>query len=98
MSIKAISSVGPACNGQKSAAFSNRQKDQVTMEYKISLILSTVGRTEPLARFLDGLTQQTYQNFELILVDQNSDSHLKSILNLFHSRMCILHLGSKPGL
>ena len=40
---------------------------------KCSLILATVGICEELSRFLRHLDQQTYRNFELIIVDQNPE-------------------------
>jgi glycosyltransferase involved in cell wall biosynthesis len=42
----------------------------------ISLILATVGRTDELARLFDSLATQTFSNFEVIVVDQNSDDRL----------------------
>lgn len=42
----------------------------------ISLVLATVGRTDELARLFASLTAQTYSNYEVIVVDQNSDDRL----------------------
>jgi len=65
---------------------------------KFSLVLATVGRTEELERFLVSLDAQTYRNFELIVVDQNEDDHVESILGPFRHRFPILHLRSPRGL
>jgi len=50
---------------------------------KFSLILATVGRSEELTRFLRHLDQQTYRNFELIIVDQNSNGILDSLIRQY---------------
>lgn len=43
---------------------------------EVSLILATVGRTDELGRLFDSLAAQTFSNFEVIVVDQNSDDRL----------------------
>lgn len=63
-----------------------------------SLILGTVERTHDLENHLASLDDQTYQNFELIIVDQNKDERLVPILATYASRFPILHLRSEPGL
>jgi glycosyltransferase involved in cell wall biosynthesis len=65
---------------------------------RISLIMATIKRTQEISRFLAALDMQSYQNFELIVVDQNSDDRLLSILEPYHSRFSIVHLHSAPGL
>lgn len=42
----------------------------------ISLILATVGRTDELTRLFDSLAAQTFNRFEVIVVDQNEDNRL----------------------
>ena len=59
---------------------------------KFSLILATVGRTEEVKRFLENLDKQTYRDFELIVVDQNSDDSLVPILAQYNGHFPILHL------
>jgi glycosyltransferase involved in cell wall biosynthesis len=63
-----------------------------------SLVLGTVERTHDLEHFLASLDAQTYRNFELIVVDQNKDERLESVLAPYASRFPVLHLRSEPGL
>src|SRR6266404_390797 len=65
---------------------------------KFSLILSTVGRTGELSRFLAHLDLQTYRNFELIIVDQNPDGFLEPLIREYKERFPFLHLRSGRGL
>jgi len=66
------------------------------MSLKFSLVLATIERTKELERFLDSLNNQTYKNFELIIIDQNKDDRLKSILKNY--AFSIKHLTSEKGL
>lgn len=59
---------------------------------RFSLILATVGRIEEVKRFLEELDKQIYRNFELIVVDQNSDDFLVPIITQFNNHFLILHL------
>lgn len=43
----------------------------------ISLILATVGRTDQLNRLFDSFAAQTFSNFEVIVIDQNTDDRLR---------------------
>lgn len=65
---------------------------------KFSLILATVNRTQEIESFLGSLDAQTYNNFELIVVDQNGDDRLVALLRRFQKRLPILHLYSDKGL
>ena len=65
---------------------------------KFSLILATAGRTDDLARFLRHLEQQTYRNFELIIVDQNPDGVLDPVIREYQGKFPLLHLRSERGL
>ncbi len=47
---------------------------------KFSLVVPTLGRTEELNSFLFSLKEQTYNNFEIILVDQNDDNRVENIV------------------
>ncbi len=65
---------------------------------KISLIMATIGNAQVVERFCCFLNKQTYKNFELIVVDQNTDERLDEILNKYASMFRIIHLFSSPGL
>ena len=65
---------------------------------KFSLVLGTINRTEELEGFLASLAQQIYQNFELVVVDQNVDKRLYPVLEQYRDYFSIVHLYSEPGL
>lgn len=65
---------------------------------KFSLVLATLGRTTELSKFLAHLDDQLYRNFELIVVDQNADDRLVSILRSYEAQFVIKHLRSERGL
>lgn len=70
-----------------------------SVELKFSLILATLGRTEEVGRFLRSLEQQTYQNYELIIVDQNPDRRIYDLLLNFPSLLGrTIHVNSEKGL
>jgi len=60
--------------------------------------MATLGRTEEVQRFLTHLDTQSHRNFELIVVDQNSDDRLTAILEPYCRRFPIKHLRSEKGL
>lgn len=66
-------------------------------QLKFSLVMSTLGRTVEVQRFLASLSAQTYRNFELIVVDQNTDDRLDSVLDPFIEEFPIVHLHSEKG-
>lgn len=59
---------------------------------KFSLVLTTIRRTDELRRFLDALAAQTYRDFELIVVDQNTNSGLKDLLAPYEQLFSLLHI------
>jgi glycosyltransferase involved in cell wall biosynthesis len=63
----------------------------------VSIILPTVGRSVEVARFLSSLTEQTYCEFEVIVVDQNPDDRLANVIGEFESQFSIRHLRSPKG-
>ena len=63
----------------------------------ISLILATVGRTDELSRLFDSLAGQTFVNFEIIVVDQNSDDRLQPHLERArYLGMTVKHMKLSP--
>ena len=66
---------------------------------RFSLVLATVGRVEEVKRFLASLDAQTYQDFDLIIVDQNPDNRLEPLVEPYLNRLSILHLRTpcNPG-
>lgn len=64
---------------------------------KFSLILATIERTQELAFFFDSMVQQSYKNFEIIIVDQNQDNRLNTILNQYSLLMSLKHIKIPPN-
>jgi len=65
---------------------------------KISLLLATLGRTDQLKFFLEKVRVQSYQNFEIVIVDQNADNRLDALLASHGGGLAIKHLRCAPGL
>lgn len=62
---------------------------------KYSLIVPSINRTQELVRLFESLDQQTLRDFEVILVDQNQDDRLVSIVEYFSHRLIIKHIPSE---
>lgn len=65
---------------------------------KFSLVAATLGRTAEMERLLASLNSQTHRDFELIIVDQNSDDRLVSVLEPYRTRFPIMRVSSERGL
>jgi len=63
----------------------------------ISLIVATINRVAELDRLLGSLEDQSCRDFEVIVVDQNPDDRLVSVLSR-HACLVIRHLRSERGL
>lgn len=63
---------------------------------KISLIIATLNRSKPLQELLESLAGQNFKDFEVIIVDQNQDDRLNSIIEKFRS-LRIQHLKIPPN-
>ncbi len=63
-----------------------------------SLIVATVGRTDPLERFFASLHAQKNRSFEVIVVDQNEDPRLAPIIESHWREMPIVWVASRRGL
>ena len=63
----------------------------------ISLVVGTLNRTVELDRLLASLDQQTHKDFEVVIVDQNSDDRVSEVLEE-HRGLQIRHLHCGRGL
>lgn len=64
----------------------------------IDLVVPTVSRTLELTRFLESVAAQEWGGRKrVVLVDQNPDSRVASIVTAFGQDLEILHLRSEPG-
>lgn len=65
----------------------------------VSLIMPTLNRFDDIYIFMDSLLEQTYKNFELIVVDQNDNNKVKEIVDKYVDRLDIKYIKSnKKGL
>lgn len=62
----------------------------------LSLIVSTLGRAQELLRLFASLERQTWRDFEVIIVDQNDDSRLDSIVLADRWSFPLTHM-RRPG-
>lgn len=65
---------------------------------KVSLVVSTLGRTVELERLLTSLRAQTFTDFETIIVDQNADGRLEPVLASHRAALNIVAARSRRGL
>jgi glycosyltransferase involved in cell wall biosynthesis len=63
----------------------------------ISLVVATLDRIAELERLLTSLDRQTFQDFEVLVIDQNTDGRLLPVLAK-HGNLTIKHLRSGRGL
>ncbi len=61
---------------------------------KLSLVVATVDRTQELLDLFAAFAAQRFNEFEVILVDQNPDERLVPIVNRFQSQFPLLHIRS----
>lgn len=64
---------------------------------EISLVVSTLGRTDKLARLLTSLRAQSFNRYELIVVDQNRDGYLEDVLAPYRDDIPLKHVRSLKG-
>lgn len=65
---------------------------------KFSLVMATLGRSVEVERLFGTLANQTYKNFELIVIDQNDDDRVRHLVTQFSDCLEIIYLRSEKGL
>lgn len=58
----------------------------------LSLVLSTKNRVKEVEKNLESLASQTYKNFELIFIDQNSDNRLEELINTYSQKFSLEYI------
>lgn len=61
---------------------------------KISLVMATLGRVEEIELFIKSLKIQTFNNYELIIVDQNKHYQVKHIYDKYKDEVTIKYIRS----
>ena len=64
---------------------------------RLSLLVATFGRDEELHALLRSLQAQTFQDFEVIVIDQNPDERVTDVLACYAGDFPILHQRSAKG-
>jgi glycosyltransferase involved in cell wall biosynthesis len=59
---------------------------------KFSLVLCTINRRQELLKFLTFLEKQSYQNFELFIMDQNRNNLIDDIVFSFQNKYKVKHI------
>ena len=59
---------------------------------KVSLILATLGRDTEVKDFFNSLLNQTYKNFELIIIDQNQDGKIDASVAAINGLIEVNHI------
>ncbi|GHV89642.1 glycosyl transferase [Spirochaetia bacterium] len=61
---------------------------------KFSLVMATLDRKDEIVIFIKSLLNQSYTNFELIIVDQNKDNRVFDIYNAYKNIINIIYIKS----
>jgi glycosyltransferase involved in cell wall biosynthesis len=64
---------------------------------RFSLVVATFGRTDELGHLLASLTKQSFSDYEVIVVDQNSDDRVSEILSQYSDSVPCNHVACSPG-
>jgi glycosyltransferase involved in cell wall biosynthesis len=64
---------------------------------RFSLVVATFGRADELRHLLSSLSQQSFRDFEVIVVDQNADDRISLILSEFSNKVPFNHVSCSPG-
>lgn len=62
---------------------------------KFSLVMPTLGRVREIEQLFISLINQTYKNFELIVVDQNHHNEVKNLCSQYEDQLDITYIKSK---
>jgi len=62
---------------------------------KFSLVMATLGRDKEPALFLESLKNQTYKDYELIIVDQNEDDRIDNVVSAYSMDITVIKSGIK---
>lgn len=65
---------------------------------QFSLICGTAGRIAELSRMLRSLAAQSFRDFELLLIDQNSDDRVVTMLESLPGQIHVRRITASPGL
>lgn len=58
---------------------------------RFSLVVATAGRTNELCHLLESLHHQSFRDFEVIIIDQNPDNRLRSVVRQYADRLTLHH-------
>jgi len=64
---------------------------------RYSILLATVGRTRELHQFLASLAAQTWKDFEVLIIDQNSDDRVEGVVAQYADQFPIRRMRSARG-
>ena len=64
---------------------------------RVSLILATYGRDHELHTLLKSLLDQSFRDFEVIVVDQNTDHRVAQVLQHYNRSLRVVHLRTMKG-
>ncbi len=64
---------------------------------RVSLVVSTLGRTTQMERLLTSLAAQSFTDFETIIVDQNADDRLERVLDQYRGLLTLVETKSARG-
>lgn len=65
---------------------------------RVSLVLATLGRTEEPERFFGSVVRQRFTDFEVVVVDQNTDGRLDGLVERYARLLPVVRVRSARGL
>jgi glycosyltransferase involved in cell wall biosynthesis len=64
---------------------------------KVSVIIPTYNRAEKVCRAISSVLSQTYEDFELIVIDDGSDDHTREFLSRFRDNIVLINHSQNMG-